>query len=510
LFRHFIQESNDARKIGEVEMDEDTGKETVTLALPGRGLQTVTVNTSKIQEKAVAARCIYEHAAALGSEFGPYCKTCLDSFIPLVKFKFSSEIRATAAQTISAVFEAACGHGEAIGSMGLPRQYLPVVAMVLSEQIVEEDVSDQESLYALSEALSEVFYSAYQRLDDRGQELLTEYSVACSSKVVKCCMKAMAACLERRAKVTAVLSGSEGTLSGDDERDDLGKVLEGEEELLTPLVDSVGYNLKFHRHEFLPIFEADVGPVLSPYLQNAGYDVRARLSAVCLFDDCVEYCGTVAAEKVAPVLIRGVIAGMDDTLNGQDQELKRASVYGVAQMARYAPRSILAPFEDRIVPPIVSIATNASKPSDDDAVSRAIFENAISALASLTVSSNAPFRHSRFIKQDIAVSVFLRNLPLREDPDEAKYCNACLCDLVEKTSVPLHAECAELYRIIGETLALVDADEDLASEETIARFAGILFRMHREIDRNQVEAAFSALSVDAQSAVNKAIGQVCI
>ena len=491
-------------KIGEFVMDEDTGNETVTLALPGCGLQKVTVNTSKIQDKSVAVRGIYEHAAALGSEFGPYCKMVLDSVIPLARFKFSSDLRATAAQTIAAVFEAACCNGESVGSMDLPLQYLPLVAQVLSGQIVEEDVSDQESLYAMSEALSDVYLSVSQR-----HQRVSAYSYSVACDVVKSCMKAVSACLERRAKVAAVLSGSEGFLSGEDERDELTHVLENEQELLTPLVDTVGYNLKFLRQNFVPIFESEVFPILSPYLQQAGYDIRARLSAVCLFDDCVEYCGTGAAAKVAPLLVGGAVAGMDDSLNGQDQELKRASIYGIAQLSRYAPSSCLAPYEDRIIPPLISIA-GATKPSDDfDDLSLAIFENAVSALASLTVFTNAPFKSSRFIKHDIAVGIFLKNLPLCEDPDEAKFCNAALCDLVEKNSFPLHSECDQLYRIIGETLALVHEEYDLASEETIVRFAGILFRLYQEVDKNRTEFAFNSLSVDAQEAVQRAMGQVC-
>jgi len=131
----------------------------------------------------------------------------------------------------------------------------------------------------------------------------------------------------------------------------------------------------------------------------------------------------------------------------------------------------------------------------------------VSALASLTLIGAAPLKSSHFVKPDVALQIFLNNLPVREDYDEAKICSAGLCDLCENGVIPLDFRCGELYRIIGETLALIEADEDLATQETIARFAGILFRMYQEIPRDRSEAAFSALSVDAQGAVQKVTAQ---
>jgi len=358
-------------------MDEDTGMESVMVAVPGKGLQKVTINTSKIQEKAIAARGIYEHAAALGASFGPYCKVCLDTFLPLLQFKFSSELRGTAAQTISAVFEAACCHGDSVG-MALPSEYLPIVTKALAQQIAKEDDAEPEILYALAEALSDVLCSVYHRLEDASQ-LVSGYSNETANVVVKCCMTAMSACLGRRSKVATVLSGADGALSGEDEQEDLLNLLKSEDGVLVPLVDSVGYSLKFLRQAFVPIFDAEVAPILSPHLKG-GHDIRARLSAVCLFDDCVEHCGAAAAAKFSPALVEGAVIGLDDRLNGQDPELKRASIYGIAQISRYSP-SVLAPYEKQILPPLLSIAGGSKAEDDDDAM--AVFESTFSIFNSI-------------------------------------------------------------------------------------------------------------------------------
>jgi hypothetical protein len=107
--------------------------------------------------------------------------------------------------------------------------------------------------------------------------------------------------------------------------------------LLTPLVDSIGYMLKCLGPRFTSIFEQYVVPVLGPYClttspEGSGsssstptYDVRARLSAICLFDDCVEYCEIDAATKFSPMLLQGILFGLNEN-NHDDMELKRASI----------------------------------------------------------------------------------------------------------------------------------------------------------------------------------------
>jgi hypothetical protein len=55
----------EATKLEELEMDEDAGTESMTVAVPGRGLTKVTINTTKIQEKAQAARGVSSDSSIL-------------------------------------------------------------------------------------------------------------------------------------------------------------------------------------------------------------------------------------------------------------------------------------------------------------------------------------------------------------------------------------------------------------------------------------------------------------
>ena len=103
------------------------------------------------------------------------------------------------------------------------------------------------------------------------------------------------------------------------------------------------------------------------------------LSAVCLFDDCIEYCGAAAATKFGPQLAAAIPVGLDQSKNRHDEELVRACIYGVAQLARYSPSTVLAPYAQGILSLLLSI----TKGPKDQAENIFIYENAVSALASL-------------------------------------------------------------------------------------------------------------------------------
>jgi hypothetical protein len=466
-------------------MDELAGTESMTVAISGRGLTKVTINTMKIQEKAQAARAVYEHAVALGSHFGPYSKPCLDAFLPLVDFKFSSEIRATAAQTLAAVFDSACSYGEST-SVDIPTMYLPLLVKAISKQLQEEDTVDMEIVYALADSLSDLLRTTYLFVADFGTSLLANLSQDDLKSVVHCCMEAMASCLERRSQTTSVLA--KGPVSGDDERNELKTLLKREEELLTPLVDSVGYALKCFGQGFVPVFEAEVAPVLGSYL-GTGNDIRARLSAVCLFDDVIEHCGSAAAEKFGPSLVEGIMNGLNDVT--QDSELRRASIYGIAQIARHSPANVLATHAQYFAQQLCLITTCTKEETDDVAM----YENAVSALASLVLFDDAPFRSAGFVKRETFVNAFLASLPLLEDADEAMVCHAGLCDLIEHGSIDVDAEHESLVRIIRETLAFVEEGESLASPSTCERLQAILCRLQQNASVDLLPPSFGFANV---------------
>jgi len=387
----------------------------MTIAMPGKGIRKVTVNTSKIQEKAQAARAVYTLASALGVHFSPHVEVCLTVCVPLITFQYSSEVRSTAAQASASLFEALCSSADESKTeceLTKLQQCFPVLVKTITKQIQSENGLEIEANYALADALSEVFYSAYKRKDTYGQAVSTSLSLTDAAETVGMTVNAIADCLTRRKDIyTVLLEGG----TGDDEKHECEGQLREEETLLSPLVDSIGYTLKAWKNQFSPLFDKLVAPALGPSLTNG--DIRARLSAVCLFDDYVEHCGPQASTTHAEKLVYGCLLGIDDQSNGGDLELKSASIYGISQLCRYAPSSVLAPHLESIFHQLLLVVRSSTK---DESESPMMYENAVSSLASLSLYGSAPFANAGFVKRDELLSIFLDNLPIREDPDEAK------------------------------------------------------------------------------------------
>jgi hypothetical protein len=435
---------------------------------------------------------MYEHAVALRGCFGSYSDICFQTFLPLLSYKFSAALPVASALTLSAVFDAS---SESCDS-SVPRKYFVQLVTEISRQL-DSDQNDHESRLGFAESLCDILRTVYLLEQDHREEILGACSIENLETLVRSAMSSMASCLERRKSTTLRLHDKD-VLDGDD-LNEFNNRLQLEQNLLTQLVDSVGYILKVTKEHFFPIFENVVFPVLSPYLQDE-YDIRARLSAICLFDDAVEHCGSEAANKFASHLAAAAIIGLDDTTNKGDEDLKSASIYGIAQISRKTNGDTLRPGAMRIVQQLVALINRPKEESEN----HVIYENAMSCLASLILIGNAPFRTSGFVKHEDFVNRFLSSLPLREDVDEAKFCHSELCRLLETGQVNLISHCESLVRIIGETLALVDEGEDIADTETCSRFAEILIYLNEQ-NTHGFGSMVSSLSNECQAAVFAAL-----
>jgi hypothetical protein len=108
-----------------------------------------------------------------------------------------------------------------------------------------------------------------------------------------------------------------------------------------------------------------------------------------------------------------------------------------------------------------------------------LHELSVSALASLTLFG--PFSDLKFVNRESVVTIFLDNLPLEEDEDEAKICHAGLCTLIENGSLDLVAEADKITRIIEAIFSDVqESSLDVATPETCERLSNIMNLMHKQ------------------------------
>lgn len=396
----------------ESELDEDNGIETITISLPGLGVKKMTLNTTQMQEKSQAARSIYEHANCMGANFGPFARDCIGTLIPLVQFKYAADVRTTAAQALGPIFESACEFAITLPSTDnrtkLPNDSLSLILLVMSKQLLQEEDDDIETLCAFSEAMSNITYCAFSSVNESVRACLNRDE---AKEFVSLLVNAIERCLQRRTSMIQVIL--EGSLD-DDSRVQYEELLDEESQFLTGLVDSIGYTLKSLKDDFMEIFDKSVAPIFGPLLKASGtIDSKARFGAVCLFDDCIEHCGREGI-KYAPLLTSAVQEGIND----DDIGIREASVYGISQIARKCGESLQG-CSEALVQKLASIARNGALKVKDDIEDIRLVENSSSALATMTLFKTSPFKKTNMPRSEL-LDIFISNLPLQEDFDEAK------------------------------------------------------------------------------------------
>lgn len=420
---HILQRATEKLEVSIMEdaedEDDDPDDEGVSVNIPGMGAKKVKINTTQLEEKAKAARALYEHARALGKEFAPFVEASATAFLPLLHCEFSADVCSTSAQALSQIFKAAClsaaANDHSNNAQGPAQTLLPLLARALTKQLSEEvDEDDIENRYAIADALSEVMWDAFTHKAGNGDRV-AQITVADAREIVQCLMSLMSMCLSQRSTLLSEMadySFDSDEIARCDERARAGS------EYLTHLVDSVGYQLKSLGESFAPIFAESVAGRLGQYLEGSCDNV-ARLAAVCLFDDCIEHCGSAAATTYAPQLLKGIMLALDGSSMNEDVELKQAAVYGVAQLARHAPNSIPPMQGQEVLRKVYDIAKEVETVSKEDLEHVLLVENAVSSLGSLALLRGSPLADSVADKGAL-MNVFLRGLPIEEDFDEAK------------------------------------------------------------------------------------------
>lgn len=414
-----ISEGDEAIAGNQSKFDEDTGTETVTFSVPGMGIKKLVLNTTQIHEKVETSKSLSVLAMAMGASFGPYASECLESLVPLLRFKYSPEVRSSASLAVTAIFESACQYAISpeckSEATSIPNHSFTTILMTIAEQLRVEDADDIETLCSLSEAMSSVAYCAYDNKTDLGVPVAT-LTVAASKKLVTEIISAIQACLIRRQSLIHVTSG--GKLD-QDQNAEYENLLDCESEFLTGLVDTIGYTLKSAKETFLPIFDTIIVPFFGPLLNSLGnQDAKARFAAICLFDDCVEHCGNSAAIKHSPMLAAAISEGIQDA----DVEVREASIYGLAQIARRAPNSLQDNVTSLIQHSMV-FAKEGTIHSKEDIENVRIVENSASALAAMTLFPRSPFQKVQGFPRAEILNYFIANLPIEQDFDEAKVRN---------------------------------------------------------------------------------------
>lgn len=488
-----------------VSHDEETGMQSTVVEVRGRGAMKITMNTTAVMEKQQAAKTLYEYVDSLGALMLDFVEPSAHALLPLIVFKYSEDVRNSASFAVGKLFGSACDvvrNGTRPVEFAL--QFLGPFVQTLAAGLKGE--LHPEPRTCMAEALRDVLQACFEsggKDEATGIQRppLVALSGAECASTCQIVLEVATASLGRRSEKMAAFSASDELEEEDQER--LEEELEEEDELMTNLVDCVGYMLKALAQSpsggpasTVALFDSMVVPLFGQFL-GADQPTSLRHNAVCLFDDMIEF-GGEAAHKYLPSFLPVLVEGLDS----EEAFLQQASVYGIMQVAKHAPQHFTG-VHAAVTPKLIALV---QRPKDDE--NELVGENCVSALG--TIASVA------FTGEPQAqlLHLWLANLPLTADEVEAKVVHRQLCDLVEQGHPAIVGSGFEklpaLLGVFGHLLEAAEDDEPgcpeaLVDASTRDRIVAITKQIQQQVPAPQVQSAWAALTAEQQGAVQRAL-----
>jgi len=460
----------------------ESGLDSISLNIRGIGNKRVSMNTHAVFEKSSACRLLYEYATTFKGSFVSYVEQVAQRLFPLVGFTYSEEVRSSASLALGQVFGCLV-----LGMQQMdPQSADSNKALTLSNTLLEnaiytfvvtglKDEPREEARTCMGEGIKEILKYCFESGGG-----LVETGVLSPPRIYLSLDKAKAATillgarasesLVRRQEIEQSFDSAEQFDAEDQEH--LDEILANEEELMANIVDSIGYILKCHKENFIPIFEEVLFPLFAPILAEAHrYHPSIVTNAVCIFDDCIEWCG-VAASRYAQECLPMFIA----CLSHEHFGLKQASIYGIIQIAKSHP-SLLKRDINQITNKLVQII-ECEDALDDENIG--VTENAVSAIG--TISSNSDLVGG---KSAILFKKWLAMLPLKSDEAEARVVHRQLCDLIEANNPHIIGDSSNIPTVIKTMVEVISSnqaeDTFIADQTTVQRMKQILQSIQQSV-----------------------------
>ncbi|PSC74524.1 ARM repeat-containing [Micractinium conductrix] len=438
--------------------DEDEG-ETETFIVGGKR---VSLHTSVLDEKATACNMICCYADELREGFYPYVEQVTQIMVPLLKFYFNEDVRASAAQALPEVLRSASlAAQKGLGpDEAYVRNMLAFVWVPLVEAIPKEP--DMEILVTLLEAVDEIV----DIVD--GPKMLTLEQLA------PLCAKFAGVFEEYEERRTERMQRMQSEDFDAEEQEQIEQEHESESELLDALGSCLTTVLRLYGDSALPLVEG-LMPHVSRLLEKGRFPEERRV-AICVMDDVLEH-SPAGAAKYAPLVLPLLLSGCAD----RDVNVRQCSVYGLGCAAQHRGEGF-APHASAAVAAILSLVNSPDARSDDNEL---CFDNAVSALGKV-------LEHQPAAIDAAAGSLYVAQLPLKGDLIEAKAVHKQLLGFIQRSDPRVLGDNnANLPKIVEVFVKVLAKGDKLVEEDVAKQMAALLKQMQAALPA-EVFAGFVA------------------
>ena len=104
--------------------------------------------------------------------------------------------------------------------------------------------------------------------------------------------------------------------------------LEWDDELMTSCIDAIGWLIKLHGANFLPVLQVSLMELTGGLLQHN--QPQFRTAGICIVDDVIEHCGA-ETQPLIPTFLPFLMQALED----DEPSIRQCAAYGVGVLAEH-------------------------------------------------------------------------------------------------------------------------------------------------------------------------------
>ncbi len=417
----------------------------------GKDSHVVVMDASAMEALSNATRAFFEFSQGLGVHLAPFIPEISKVLVPLIRFDYLINVRISASLTIPRFMDILNQYAIAqktVGNVAEAQLYyqhaqnLMDAAMVKLLEAMESDcstqgkMSDIESTLIVTECATQLCRASLESGGasdfeaDEEKDIKTHPAIfGVKPNQLPQIFKLLASCINLRVVSRFGGNGKDAVDQEDEEAlEEYLKEESSEDELLTLIVDMIGYLVKCNGVDAIPSFMQEVLPTAQALISQNEHPTLLH-NAICMYDDVIKYGAPLSSSPELGLVkqcVEKIVKAVD--INQQSAEILQSASFGIGVLAQFGGIDF-QPYVEEAIKRCVTLVDTVKKNAGNEQVVELLGVGSDNAAMSVYYLATNP-QYTNNETKLMLISKWLSWLPLIYDPIESRVAHTKLMQLV--------------------------------------------------------------------------------
>lgn len=366
--------------------ENEAGQVSLNFAIRGLGTKTLAINTSELENKIKAVQIIYNLISKVDKAANDFVEPTIQVMGELFNYRHNEDVRKYSIKTVGQLIHCIAQPEKAEAIL---RTIIPIYATNLTNSLQIFPKDTKRMLRSLISAFEGIQCATVIGLPQANE--ISTLAARCVEAVFE---RKVERCTEKAKYTDEELYSEE--IEGLKEEDEI------DEEIVRAVMEVVGKFLKGFKQQYQQTFVQLFKSMYNSIFYKPDATEIELLSAVCIFDDYIEYTGDTMLEQGKSKILDEMMKACNHT----NSDIRHSASYGVGLCSQAMPAEVFSPYAQASVQLLANIIKMPDSRSEDNTSAT---DSAIGALGKVAL----------FHCNDI-IPDWLSQMPVKSDPDEAQ------------------------------------------------------------------------------------------